>query len=44
MKRRILPLVLSCSLIFGAVPAYAHSGRTDSAGNFYSVYLKTSLH
>lgn len=35
MKRRILTLVLSCSLIFGAVPAYAHSGRTDSAGGHH---------
>ena len=35
MKRRILTLVLSCSLIFGAVPAYAQEIK-DSTSAVYT--------
>lgn len=44
MKRRILTLVLSCSLIFGAVPAYAQEIKDSiSAVYTYSMPFDTKL-
>ena len=35
MKKKVLALFMSLGLIFNAMPAYAHSGRTDSAGGHH---------
>lgn len=35
MKKKVLALFMSLGLIFNAIPAYAHSGRTDSAGGHH---------
>lgn len=35
MKKKVLALFVSFSMMFGTVPAYAHSGRTDSAGGHH---------
>ena len=35
MKKKLLAFIMALSLSLGAVPAYAHSGRTDAAGGHH---------
>ena len=35
MKKQLLAILTALSLSFGVVPAYAHSGRTDSSGGHH---------